>query len=808
MKKHISNLFKIQNLSKIDFSYKLLVVELPTILEDEEYYKEKYRILRIVLNKVKSNLECAAALINKNGKYCIAIPSSREFSDTKIGVNKRPIHLISEGRAYTARHKSERYEDKEIVYQFLDFSIRKQLGEQFKTELFSEGSHSFYLKNPKFRRRDSEVEIYEGFTFRLLEGDDGEYYIALDLNNKYLEKLYLSQILRYADKSQLIKKLRGRKCLYQNGDNWYSVSINGFGKEVTKEEIEIKEGVFISVYEYIRKRIAKSVFPILQFLKPGHTCLFYTYPGRKDKVFKGTTTFAKLILKTDDPRVASLHKKSVLKPKSRLLGIKRTVRKFFQDLKFENSPIEISKNPIREELDYFPLPALKYNGGYILAIDDNKEDDYPRLRKKLISQKGILADTSYDTQILVVPNSWDRLLIDGFKKEAELLLKKLSPNHPGFHKIVSWDYDNYFESASEQVKLIEKAFKEVGVSSGYALFVLPDEANKYRNYIKNFHDCLKRKFFEKIKFQCASASKIAQYFLTVTNRKNPDLVEKVPSYDQRGRFYSYLFNLVLEFLNLNRKWAFSLANNLHYDIYVGIDVHGNYIGLSFFFKNGEKLFFQHIETERRSDKKRNEKIFAKEICDVLINKLRHFIRKLKLDPNGIVVVRDGMSFGEETNALERVIDTLNSEKFVDKEFLKWGVIDIHKNSAIPHRVFLPTDGFSEYENPRAGVFKIYKKRKMGFLYNTGYPFQNPGTAASLQVLFRDGNLDYEKVMQDIFDQSMMALSAPDRSNSLPIVIKIIDTFLGHAGASFDEDEDTTKDKPKGKVIQKKLFENN
>ena len=812
MKKHILNLFKVQNLSKIDFSYKLIVIELPSIFEEVENEKEKFRVLWNVLNKIKSSLQCPVALVFKNENYCLAIPANKEFSSTKIPINKRPIQLIAKDRFYTARHKSERKEDKEIVFKFLDFCIRQQIGDTFKLDLFTEGTHNFYLKKPKFKKHDSEVEIYEGFTFRLIEGDDEDYYLALDLRNKYIEKSYLAQLLWRTNKTQLIKKIRGRKCLYQNGDNWYSASINGFGKEISKEEIE-KDGNFISVYDYINGTVKNPSFPITKCLKPEQTCLFYTYPGRKEKVFKGATTFAKIILKTDDPRVAPLHRQSVLKPKPRLTGIKRTIKRVFQNLSFEGNPIEVSKTPTKEQLGCFPLPALKYKDGFILAVDEYdldgnivREDDYPKFRKRLIQQKGILANTSYDTQILVVPNSWDDLQIEAFKKDIESLLKSLSPNHTGFHKVVSWEYDNYFESASEQVKLIESAFKEAGVESGYALFILPDEARKYRSYVKNFHDCLKRKFFKDIKFQCASATKIARYYEIVENPKNPQLIEKRPSFRQKGRFNSYLFNLALEFLNLNRKWAFALANNLHYDIYMGIDVHGNYIGLSFFFKNGEKLFFHHIETERKPNKKRNEKVFANDICDVIIGKLRHFIKKFDLDPNGIVVVRDGMSFGEETNALERVIDALNLEGLVDKKSLKWGVVDVHKKSAIPHRAFLPTDSFQEFDNPKAGTYKIYKKRKLGFLYNTGYPFENAGSATALQVLFQDGNLDYEKVMQDLFDQSMMALSAPDRSNSLPVVLKIIDTFLGHAGASFDEEK--SNEVKKDKVTQAKLFTNN
>ena len=45
-------------------------------------------------------------------------------------------------------------------------------------------------------------------------------------------------------------------------------------------------------------------------------------------------------------------------------------------------------------------------------------------------------------------------------------------------------------------------------------------------------------------------------------------------------------------------------------------------------------------------------------------------------------------------------------------------------------------------------------------------------------------------MEDIFHQSMLAFSAPDRSNALPITIKLIDTLLEPlTGATEEEEED-------------------
>src|SRR5204863_2107790 len=79
----------------------------------------------------------------------------------------------------------------------------------------------------------------------------------------------------------------------------------------------------------------------------------------------------------------------------------------------------------------------------------------------------------------------------------------------------------------------------------------------------------------------------------------------------------------------------------------------------------------------------------------------------------------------------------------------------------------------------------------GFLFNTGFPFHIRGTVKPLHLSLQWGNLDFLKVMEDTFCQCILAFSAPDRSNSLPITIKLIDTLLEPLSGAIEivEDED-------------------
>ena len=169
---------------------------------------------------------------------------------------------------------------------------------------------------------------------------------------------------------------------------------------------------------------------------------------------------------------------------------------------------------------------------------------------------------------------------------------------------------------------------------------------------------------------------------------------------------------------------------------------------------------------------------------MIYEKLKLYIPKYANNPNGIVILRDGRSFGEEEKALENVINSLDTDGLISKSALKYSVVDLHKNSAIPLRLASQTNSYNNLENPISGSYKLINQVE-GFIYNTGFPFQIRGTAKPLHLSLKAGNVDFLRVMEDVFCQSMLAFSAPDRSNSLPVTIKLIDTLLEPLSATAD-----------------------
>jgi hypothetical protein len=90
-------------------------------------------------------------------------------------------------------------------------------------------------------------------------------------------------------------------------------------------------------------------------------------------------------------------------------------------------------------------------------------------------------------------------------------------------------------------------------------------------------------------------------------------------------------------------------------------------------------------------------------------------------------------------------------------------------------------------NPTIGSAYILGARE-GIVCTTGLPFQFPGTAKPLSAVIREGPLDIEWVLEDIFDLSQLVFSAPDRCARLPLTIKLADDFLEPIASDADEEE--------------------
>jgi hypothetical protein len=649
MKNHTLNLYRLINLSDLDFSYRLVEFDLPFIEGKEDLFNKQLQKISL---RVSSLIGGPSAILKKNGKLFVAVPADRDLKETNVDVTPFSVSVRLLPDSYRIQSSNITNENVGIVQKFVEFEMRKQLANN--NLLWKLNTSQFFFKKPIFSSEESTIEVFGGFTFKLVRLGDGNFYICLDVTTKYIDRHYLSHYVNLKNAATVGPRFHGRRVLYHNGDDWYTAEVEGFGKALKQHEFN-REGERYNVYDYIFNKTKNHHFKAFELIKPEDITLLYTYPGRTMEEHNGASSLAKILYSTNDNEVRALHKYSIKDPSRRFEAIQNIISRHFQSFKFNGKPLKISDKPLIETIRNFPIPALKYNNDQILKVGHFSTGANALLRelglerKQYIFDNGALNKSEFDEQYLIVPDYLDKALVEAFKKNIEWLIKKLAPGFIGF-KVVRYKV-KVNQAATFQVQEIEKAIHQQNALNGFALFILPDLSYDSKKNITNFHDCLKSKFYPDLKVQCASASKITSFFHSFESTENREVYEyKVPE-GAKPMFRSYLFNLVMEHLIVNRKWPFALEKNLHYDIYIGIDVHERYAGFTFFFKNGEHIYFFSEKVPKKNKSQRTEKLKSGLLYKMIYDKLKQFIPKHAPNPNGIVILRDGRSFGEELGLL-------------------------------------------------------------------------------------------------------------------------------------------------------------
>ena len=140
-------------------------------------------------------------------------------------------------------------------------------------------------------------------------------------------------------------------------------------------------------------------------------------------------------------------------------------------------------------------------------------------------------------------------------------------------------------------------------------------------------------------------------------------------------------------------------------------------------------------------------------------------------PKSIVILRDGVSYGEEEKALSDALQRLTDANLLNKDEVKTGVIDVAKSTAVPVRAAAFNGNYRSLENPECGTY-FFMNKKEAFIFNTGKPYSVPGTSKPIHVSFTCGNINFEKALEDIFRLTQITFSSPDRPTSLPSAVKV------------------------------------
>ncbi|MPR31791.1 hypothetical protein [Salmonirosea aquatica] len=794
------NSFELLNLSDYKFDFKLVAVDIKRIEGLDGLY---HRELKKAERQVSSRISGPACLFREGGRQYIAIPSDSSFDSFLLNSKPAPVRLAPGSEIRQVSFLDCDSQEFNIISKWLDFSIRQKL--KRKGKIFEDSSGRFFVKNPSNNLGNGGVDLLPGFKFRLAPDGKEKLFLVLDSTHRYVDRNYLSHYAKERNVKSIEKDLLGKRpnlnygtrFLYEMGDDWFPIEVFAFSDKTAGSELIIDPATgprsMVSLYDYLLRVTKGHATCLADKISKSDPVAYFKYPGKEMELRSVPISLIRRMYGPGDRQVGKLHSATIKETDKRFQIIQSENLAKFQNLNFNGRPLEISQLPLDSNLPAFPLKDLQFGGGRIvngLKIRNGQEilnADYSLDRKRSLLSVGVLKKDHIDSmQCLLVPQgtSFPKGLQSRFQSLFEAETKKLCQNFPSFRKVVFYQTDK--ESVTDIIDGIERNLSDSGVSSGYALAILPNWREDDPR-IGAFHDFLKYKFKDSITFQCASGFKLNGFF----ENKGAGKYDFVDS-DSRRKFNPYLFNLAMEYLKINECYPYALKDAPNYDMYIGIDVHQQSLAACFFYGKGEEIKIRHTHIARPPSKSRAEKLTESQIFELIYPVLRRQIPRYCPTPNSIVIVRDGKSHEGEWSALLRTVERLHTEGVIDNADLPCAVVDLHKQSQIPLRVGNRDSAHRNLGLPLAGTYRIMgRNQEQAFLFPTGYPFKIRGSAKPLHLTLVDyrGNMSFEKIIEDIFGQCLLAFSAPDRSNGLPISIKLLDDYLqpfGYAQGRIDK----------------------
>lgn len=768
MKPNIINWFRLINWHEFTFTYRIVDVQVEGAGNDtRQLNKAFFNALSHLADKTKGPVSFAY----HDGKRYIAVKGDAILSQETIpGTPLNTILTPVQGQ-FILNPKTMDEKNLELALRFLESAVNWQLSNN--RGLWDGGINTFLKKTPLQLSNDIDTDIYNGFKFRLIAENKNNVFFCLDLAYRYADKKTLHELLLSLPKERHNDLLYNRNFLYLNGDDWYTVKGKSVGNSIFQHQIPLGKGN-ISVYDYIlnegKYKNAKFKSPLLK----NSATFFHAYNSNSEKNYAGAACLAKRIRFAED----DLHKNSINEPNKRFTRAELHVKNYFQRLWFNGVQLQVDTRPYNKECKVFPLPSLKYGQNAILNPYEGHVkygqplDHFPKRRREFIYNHGIINNSPFTPQHIFFPDSTSLAFGKSVKYYFERGMKQIAPRFPAvtLHQFAMKSAPFAHMVFAELKQYIEKN----NLSGGSILFVLPENTGDGGRFVKALHQVVKKELFDIVKVKCVSASKLKRYLKIGVDERYP-LSFAVPDALMRP-FKSYMSNTLFEYLIINRKWPFALAKNLNHDLYIGIDAHEFYAGFCFFFGNGEKIVFDIDKVSKPVGSFRNEKINFKVIADKIVAVLSRHLKVADSKPRSIVILRDGVSYGEEQKALINALEQLSDLKLIDKEAVKTGVIDIAKSSSVPVRAASFTDNGRSLKNPDCGTY-FYMNKNDAFIFNTGYPYEVPGSSNPIHVSFSSGNIDFEKALEDVFVLTQIAFSSPDRPSSLPLPLKLIDTLI-------------------------------
>jgi len=517
-------------------------------------------------------------------------------------------------------------------------------------------------------------------------------------------------------------------------------------------------------------------------LDPASPAIRYRNIGN-DKERFGALALCKLILNSEDPRVAASRRERQRTPQERIDSATGIVKKYLTGLRLGGAELKISPEPRRRPAGKrFEYPAIRLGNGRVLRTGWDDRDgkvlmkDLGRTRGRLLEDRavGLAVLSDLEDQVLMIPRSLGIPIANDVKARVEAMVSGLVRKQYTM-QLVRYSDENK-RTLKDQVDSVVASLDENSFEGGRGVLVLPPRSQS------DLHNYIKKKLRKRVQFQCMSSEKLLSFYRVEGNPANPKAqAVRVPA---ENRLRNYLLNMVMGLMIVNRQWPWVLEKETHYDAYVGLDVLDHTAAFTFFYEGGRVCAMRDPESLYGEESSHKEKLSRAMVRKVIYDGFKEDLPDLDRAPRSVVLRRDGRLFESEWLGFNDAIKDLVDEGSLPRDIVV-GAVEVPKHRSYGVRVALA--GKAGLDNPTIGTWEVLSKTE-GLVCTTGWPFNIPGTVEPLVVLLARGNLDLVKILEDTFHMAQLCWPTPTGCMRLPVDLKLCDEHLRAFAGRADEDK--------------------
>ncbi|HUJ10669.1 MAG TPA: hypothetical protein VL171_11640 [Verrucomicrobiae bacterium] len=772
-----TNVYRIESLTDLSARYRLYRVR-GLSPEQDEYYRN----LNILVTQLARALRSPVSFIERDGSPWIAVREGDAEPAAQHMLVRRAVYLDRSDETLPLNFANLDAVTQPIAIRFLQFSVQTALRKHH--HLWQPNSGGAYFEKSAAKVQNG-IGLHDGFLVRAMALESGSIGLCVDVRHKYVSVQPLPARMDRRD----FHRYKMSHAIFHFGHEWFEVRLTDWEELTVQEYVFSDNGHQVNLLEYLQERSAKPLPPELVQL-PKDSCVVHYFNSRGENR-AAPATLCHQVFETSDPRVRRGHGRTLLPPHVRRIAIGEFVNAQLNKLVMGGISVRLAAQPVVVPPKMFQVPDLKFGGDKILSLkgtpgaQQTTLEDLGKTRPALLLNKavGLFISDPFQRQFFFMPEtirqSWGPQFLADLCKKVDALYPQQVPYAP---EVITYD-DRKGRTFVEQGLALMESASHRGVRVGFAVVMIHEPADRKQRH----QDELAAYAIRSLRKKCDVTAAVIH--TTVGSecyefRTNGGQMIYVARSDKRGKLDGYMRNVALnKVLLTNEKWPFVLADPMHADLTIGVDVKANYAGFTTVGRGGAFIETHGMECRQK------EQLHTDEFQKLTIDAVRSYSNRTGELARAISMHRDGRMFESEIRGAKAAIDALIADGYVAPN-VTFTCLEIGKSSFTSLRLFdVMSNGHERpiIRNPQVGAYYLPNDQE-GYLCATGRAFPRDGTVYPLHVKKLFGPLPIEQCLEDVYRLTTLTWSRPEDCTRYPITIKLNDRRLFEDAGEFDQHE--------------------